>query len=50
MKQDKSVFILGVLENLFTPDGRKAHEVVFVFDARRAQDTEGVRVVGGLGC
>lgn len=27
---------LGVLENLFTCDGRAGHEVVFVFDARLA--------------
>jgi ADP-ribose pyrophosphatase YjhB (NUDIX family) len=26
--------LLGVLENLFTFDGRKGHEIVFVYDAR----------------
>jgi ADP-ribose pyrophosphatase YjhB (NUDIX family) len=30
----REVQLLGVLENLFTLDGRQAHEVVFVFDAR----------------
>jgi ADP-ribose pyrophosphatase YjhB (NUDIX family) len=31
--------LLGVLENIFTYDGRPGHEVVFVFDARLVDGT-----------
>ena len=50
------VALLGVLENIFTYDGRPGHEIVFVFEARLADpalygreaiegDEEGLRFV-----
>jgi hypothetical protein len=35
----REVQLLGVLENLFTLDGRQAHAVVFVLDARFVEET-----------
>ena len=35
----RDVRLLGVLENLFTLDGRAGHEIVFVYDARFADES-----------
>lgn len=35
----RDVRLLGVLENLFTLDGRAGHEVVFVYDAKFVDDS-----------
>ena len=50
---DAPLLLLGVLENVFTYEGRPGHEVVFAFEATIAEawpyEREGFTVVDGTG-